>query len=161
MALQVHPPDDPLKKSTGECPVGDNTPGSADTHTRDLVGCTVPGEDMPLGRSRFASPPPLNPLALLGGLNGSTSTGGMSENRVAAMSILFCLVIFFIISHAKSTKKKLPPHPRRTPIIGNLSQMTDKKWLFSRECKEEFGEYRVLTQEHHGHHQARSCVLMS
>jgi hypothetical protein len=54
---------------------------------------------------------------------------------------LFCLLVFIVISFARSPKRKLPPHPRRTPIIGNLSQMTDKKWLFSRECKEQFGGY--------------------
>jgi hypothetical protein len=145
----------------GEYPVGDNTPGPADTHARRLLRWTVPGEDISLGPYHFALPPPLNRLALLG-----EST---SENRVAAMSILFCLIIFFIFSHqshARRSKQKLPPHPRRSPIIGNLSQMMDKKWLCSRECKEEFGEYRefsrrILTDEHHDHHQARSCISMS
>ena len=73
-------------------------------------------EGIHLGFSRFTSPRPLD-------------------------IFLFCLVIFIAISYARSPKRKLPPHPRRTPIIGNLSQMTDKKWLFSRECKEQFGEY--------------------
>ena len=55
--------------------------------------------------------------------------------------LLSCLFVFIVISFARGPKRKLPPHPRGTPIIGNLSQMTDKKWLFSRECKEQFGGY--------------------
>jgi hypothetical protein len=161
--IQIPPPDDPLKKSMGEYPVGDNTPGSADTHARPLFGCTVSGEDILLGPSHFALPPPLDRLALLGGLTESTLE---NTGRVAARSILFCLIIFFVFTHASRSKRRLPPHPRRTPIIGNLSQMMDKKWLCSRECKEEFGEYRefsrrILTDEHHDHHQARSCISMS
>ena len=88
-------------------------------------------------------PPSLNILAALGGPNASI-TGGISENRVAAMSVLFCLLAFFIISHARSPMRKLPPQPRRNPVVGNLSQMRDKKWLFSRELKEQFGEYEDL-----------------
>ena len=167
MTLRVSPRVNSLKKCMGWYPVNYNTPQSVHTYSRPLIGRTVtaPGEEVPLGPSHFALPPPLNPLALLGSLNESTA-GGIFENRVAAMSILFCLIIFFIISRARSPKQKLPPHPRRTPIIGNLSQMTDKKWLFSRGCKEQFGEYRelvrgILTHEHHGHHQARSCVSTS
>lgn len=169
MSLRVPPRVESLKKCMGSYPVDYDTSESTNIYATPSVGCTAPrdSEEMSLGpnRFRFSLPPPLNTLALLGRLNGST-TGGISENRVAAMSILFCLITFIIISHARSSKKKLPPQPRRTPIIGNLSQMTDKKWLFSRECKEEFGEYRelirrTLTHEHHDHHQARSCISMS
>jgi len=165
MTLRVPPRVDPLKKCMGWYPVGYNTPESAHTYARPLVRRTEPGEGIPLGPFYYAFPPPLNTLALLGGLNKSI-TGGTFENGVAAMSILFCLIIFFIISHARSSKQKLPPHPRRTPIIGNLSQMADKKWLLSRGCKEQFGEYRelvrrILTHEHRRHHQARSCVSTS
>ena len=59
------------------------------------------------------------------------------------LSCLFVSIVSIVISFARSPKRKLPPHPRRTPIIGNLSQMTDKKWLFSRECKEQFGGYHL------------------
>jgi len=86
---------------------------------------------------------PLNILTALGGSN-ATITRGLSENRVAAMSVLFCLLVFLVISHARSPMRKLPPQPRRNPVVGNLSQMRDKKWLFSRELKEQFGEYEDL-----------------
>jgi hypothetical protein len=58
--------------------------------------------------------------------------------------ILFCLLVTFIVSYARSSRKMLPPRPRRLPIIGNLFQLADKRWLSSRDCKERFGEYRSL-----------------
>ena len=104
-----------------------NEPDSTYAPAEPLSRSAAPGWILP-GFSRFASPRPLD-------------------------LFLFCLFVFVVISYARSPKQKLPPHPRRTPIIGNLSQMTDKKWLFSQECKEQFGEYyrdpeRVLIHDH-------------
>ena len=61
-------------------------------------------------------------------------------------SILFSLIVTFIVSYTRtrSSRPRLPPQPSRIPIIGNLFQLADKRWLFSRECKERFGEYLAL-----------------
>jgi hypothetical protein len=88
----------------------------------------------------------LNPLAALG-QSDTLIMGRISEGTVVVISVSFCLLLSFVISHARSPKRKLPPYPRRTPIIGNLSQLADKRWLLSRECKEQFGEHREFWSE--------------
>jgi hypothetical protein len=89
---------------------------------------------------------PVSAYEPAGPFGGSATPGGilLGFSRLASPLLLdlflFCLFVFIVISYARRPKQGLPPHPRRTPIIGNLSQMTDKKWLFSRECKEQFSE---------------------
>ena len=56
-------------------------------------------------------------------------------------AILFCLLVTLIAAYARRSWQRLPPQPNRLPIIGNFFRLTDKRWLFSRDCKERFGEY--------------------
>jgi hypothetical protein len=84
-------------------------------------------------------------------LDGRTAEmGGVTPNTLPLITlslslkgILFCLLVTFIASYARRSRQRLPPQPRGLPILGNLFQLTNRKWLFSRECKERFGEYRT------------------
>jgi hypothetical protein len=83
---------------------------------------------------------------------GSVVREGVAHNSLPLVTfpwllegILLCLLMTFVVSYARSSRQRLPPQPKRLPIIGNFFQLTDKRWLFSRDCKERFGAYRALT----------------
>ena len=64
----------------------------------------------------------------------------VSESRTLTASIVFGLIITLVIVYSRSPWRKLPPSPRRLPILGNALQLRDKTWLLSKDCKERFGE---------------------
>jgi hypothetical protein len=85
---------------------------------------------------------------------GGTAVGeGVAPNSLPLSNlplplkvISFCFLVAFIISYTRSSRQRLPPQPRGLPVIGNFFQFADRRWLFSRDCKERFGEHRVLIQ---------------
>ena len=68
------------------------------------------------------------------------------EDRPLIAGILLALLIVVTVSYTRSPWRKLPPSPRRTPIIGNALQLLDINWLISKDCKNSFGEYLLFRQ---------------
>jgi hypothetical protein len=53
--------------------------------------------------------------------------------------VVLSLVIIITVQYVRSPWRKVPPGPKGLPIIGNALQLKDKRWMFEKDCKQEFG----------------------
>jgi len=55
------------------------------------------------------------------------------------IGLILSLLIILAVRYARSPWRKVPPGPKGLPMIGNVLQLIDKRWLHKKDCKENFG----------------------
>ena len=72
-------------------------------------------------------------LALLAKWLGLSVRTGL----ISLLSIILLKLCY--VRYTRSPWRKLPPGPRGLPVLGNIRQLNDKRWLTSRDCKGTYG----------------------
>ena len=74
-----------------------------------------------------------------------TAEKAIVETKTLMTCIALGLLVIFTINYSRSPWRKLPPGgPWRLPILGNVLQLRDKTWMFSRDYMERFGQFTPL-----------------
>ena len=76
-----------------------------------------------------------------------TTTRSIYCHLFASFSALFTpnvglvttLVIILAAQYVRSPWRRVPPGPKGFPILGNAFQLSNKRWMFQKECKRDFG----------------------
>jgi hypothetical protein len=66
------------------------------------------------------------------------------ETGTLTAGIVLGLLIILVVRYIRSPWRKLPPSPRRLPILGHVLHIRDRSWLQSKDCKERFGQFTPL-----------------
>jgi hypothetical protein len=60
------------------------------------------------------------------------------RTELTVLLLLFLCGLYYL-RYTRSPWRKLPPGPRGIPILGNIRDLNDKRWLTSSECKRAYG----------------------
>ena len=75
----------------------------------------------------------------LSGVIASFGSLLLSPRFTLHLILIVTLVIILVTQYIRSPWRKVPPGPKGLPILGNALQLKNKDWMFSRECKRNFG----------------------
>lgn len=67
------------------------------------------------------------------------SFAALFELLSSHVGLILSLLIVLAVRYARSPWRKLPPGPKGLPLLGNVLQLVDKRWLHKKDCKENFG----------------------
>lgn len=62
-----------------------------------------------------------------------------SQLLTPRLVLVATIVIILAAKYAKSPWHRVPPGPKGLPILGNALQFQDRRWMFQKECKQNFG----------------------
>jgi hypothetical protein len=73
-----------------------------------------------------------------------------SQHFTPRLGLVATIVIILAAKYARSPWRRVPPGPKGLPILGNALQFRDRRWMFQKECKENFGMGNIHFHPHCG-----------
>ena len=61
-----------------------------------------------------------------------------------ALTQITILIIILAVRYVRSPWRKVPPGPKRLPILGNALRLRDKGWMFGKDNKRKFSASNTI-----------------